>query len=61
VADHGLVKRYRAAFGQLLEEVGVPREVSGRMSGWPAHAIDVQVVDVFEQTPGPGAGERVGR
>jgi len=58
--EQEIVDRYRAEFSRRLEEVGVSVDVSSRLSGWPAHAIRVQVLEIFEQTPGPGAGERLG-
>jgi hypothetical protein len=58
--EREIVDRYRAEFSCRLEEVGVSVDVSSRLSGWPAYAIRVQVLEIFEQTPGPGAGERVG-
>jgi len=56
--ERGVVDRYRADLAHRLGEVGVSLEVSSRLSGWPAHAVRVRVREVFEQTPGPGAGER---
>lgn len=58
--DRDVIERYRSAFSGQLEEVGISPEVSSRLSGWPAHAIEVTVTEIFEQTPGPGAGERLG-
>jgi hypothetical protein len=46
-------------FTQELVAIGVP---SGMCEAWmtePALAIEVDVTEVFHQTPGPGAGERV--
>jgi hypothetical protein len=41
-----------------LELVGLPVRLTDRFVRWPATAIDVAVEEVFDQTPGPGAGER---
>jgi len=57
--ERDVVERYLDAFSRLLEQVGVAPEVSSRMSGWPAHAVEMQVREIYEQTPGPGAGERL--
>jgi hypothetical protein len=37
--------------------VGLPRRLLERVVLWPAVEISVRVSAVFEQTPGPGAGE----
>jgi hypothetical protein len=43
----------------MLDSVGVPRRVSGRLAHWPAFAIDLRVEETFDQTPGPHAGTRL--
>jgi hypothetical protein len=46
-------------FTQELVAIGVP---SGMCEAWmtePALAVEIDVTEVFHQTPGPGAGERV--
>ncbi len=49
-------ERFRA-FAAILEQTGLPRRVSARVNHWPAFAIDIMVEEVYDQTPGPGAGE----
>jgi hypothetical protein len=39
-----------------LEEIGIPRQLYAAHSRWPCVAVRVRVTDVFNQTPGPGAG-----
>lgn len=58
--DRAAVDAYLGAHGPVLGFVGVPLSVVKRVAVWPAWAIDVAVTDLFEQTPGPGAGERLG-
>lgn len=41
-----------------LAAVGVPRRLLQQVVRWPALEIDVEVTEIFDQTPGPGAGER---
>lgn len=41
---------------QGLERVGVPRALSDSWTIWPSVALRVRVTDLFNQTPGPGAG-----
>ena len=48
------------AFAAVLEQIGLPRRVSGRVNRWPAFAIDVLVEEIYDQTPGPRAGVQLG-
>jgi hypothetical protein len=57
--DRELVERYIAAFADNLAAVGLPRATTLRLNRWPAFAVDVDIEDVFGQTPGPGAGNRM--
>ena len=41
---------------QGLERVGFPRALSDSWTIWPSVALRVRVTDLFNQTPGPGAG-----
>ena len=43
-------------FSDVLFEIGLPRKITRSIAHWPAFAIDVNVEQVFEQTPGPNAG-----
>jgi general stress protein 26 len=55
-AERALVERYRGSFAQSLLFVGVPLRVSLRAAHWPCRAVELEVEEVFQQTPGPGAG-----
>ena len=58
--DEEPVVRERAqAFGRSLEAIGLPGRVTGRVTHWPAFAIDLRVQEIYEQTPGPRAGTRI--
>jgi hypothetical protein len=57
--DEDFVRERLAQFGDVLEEIGLPRHVSRSMAHWPAFAIDVSVEQVFDQTPGPKAGAAI--
>lgn len=48
---------FRAALIEQMEMVGVPRCVTRRLVWWPSLAVEVAVREVFQQTPGPAAGE----
>jgi hypothetical protein len=50
---------FRAALIDQMEAVGVPRCATRRLVWWPSLAVEVAVRDVFGQTPGPAAGERM--
>jgi len=43
----------------VLDRIGVPRQITRSFAHWPAFAIEIDVDDVFEQTPGPRAGTRL--
>lgn len=58
--DRAFVERYHACFSEQVTAVGLPRALVSRFAVWPAHAITVLVDAVFAQTPGPGAGARLG-
>ena len=58
--ERALVESYRTSFASSLDLAGIPRRLTMRTRVWPAVAIDLTVTDVFAQTPGPGAGERIG-
>ena len=55
--DREAMVQYLAGAGGLLELAGMPRSITRRVASWPAWAIEIAVTDVFDQTPGPGAGE----
>jgi hypothetical protein len=58
-AERELVDRYIEAFADNLAIVGLPRSTTRRMTRWPAFAVDIDIGEVFGQTPGPGAGNRM--
>jgi hypothetical protein len=58
-AEQALVQGRFEAFCGVLDSVGVPRRLSGRLAHWPAFAIDLHVEESFDQTPGPHAGTRL--
>lgn len=52
-----LTRRF-ALFAQECEQVGLPRRLLERVVIWPAVEIEVAVQEIYDQRPGPGAGER---
>lgn len=49
---------HREFVGELVA-IGVPASVGEAWITEPALAVDIDVTDVFHQTPGPGTGEKV--
>ena len=47
------------AFVDVLEGYGFPRGMARRLAYWPAFAVTIRVEEIFEQTPGPQAGNRI--
>ena len=57
--DHELIERYAAGLRASLAWVGVPEGVTRGLSLWPAWAVDMEIQQVFAQTPGPVAGVKM--
>lgn len=59
-ADRALAERFRMQFAEALALLGhLPRKILN-LTVWPATAIDVEIDQVFAQTPGPKAGTPLG-
>lgn len=56
--DQDTSARWQKDFAGELLAVGVPPRLCEAWITQPALAIDIDVTDVFVQTPGPGAGEK---
>lgn len=54
--EQAFVKERLEQWADILDTIGVPRRVTRATAQWPAFAIDVSVEEVFDQTPGPKAG-----
>ncbi len=54
--ERAFVERYRTLAGGQFMSAGIPRTITDRLTVWPCRAVDVEVRDVFVQTPGPDAG-----
>ena len=57
--DEEFVRTRLHQFADVLAEIGLSRAVTHRVAHWPAFAIDVSVEEVFDQTPGPKAGQPI--
>ena len=54
--ERELVDRQVEGFRKDLAEIGFPPALTAAWRTWPCTALDVQVTQLFEQTPGPGTG-----
>jgi hypothetical protein len=59
--EAAVVTRWLHAFTDQLDRIGMPKCVTLGLSHWPAFAIEVDIDELYEQTPGPRAGVLVGR
>jgi hypothetical protein len=50
---------YRASFADASERVGMSRQVVAQLVCAPCTVVEVDVRDLFAQTPGPNAGARL--
>ncbi len=57
--DRAVIEKYVDDFVDVLASVGLPRHITRSMNRWPAFAVDLDIGEVFAQTPGPGAGSRM--
>lgn len=58
-SDRDLQSVHRAALTEQFASVGIPRGLTRRIGWWPSVAVDIELQEIFAQTPGPRAGERV--
>jgi hypothetical protein len=57
--ERPLIDAQWEGFTRQLETIGVAREARSAWPKWPATAITLKPTAVFEQTPGPAAGQQV--
>ena len=60
-ANRETSRQWHREFMAELRAIGVPSALGDAWIVEPAVAVEVAVTDVFDQTPGPGAGEKIGR
>ena len=53
------VERQVEGFVSDLEAIGISRAMTAAWTPWPCTAVEMEVRELFEQTPGPGTGERL--
>ena len=57
--DRASSRGWQREFAEELAAIGVPADMCEAWITAPALAVEVEVTEVFHQTPGPGAGEKV--
>jgi hypothetical protein len=57
--EAGVVRSGFDGFAELLNGIGIPRRVTNAVTRRPAFAIEMQVEEIYDQTPGPKAGSRL--
>jgi hypothetical protein len=58
-SDRAFQAQYMERLRAELTMLGVPRSVAARIVWWPSRAIQMDVRDLFLQTPGANAGRRL--
>jgi hypothetical protein len=56
--DRTKQERWLTGFVEHLYIVGLPRSIIRQLKVYPSVAVTLQIDDMFEQSPGPGAGRR---
>lgn len=58
-ADRERAMHYRIKLSEDLAWVGLPAANTLRLGMWPCWAVDLEIEVVYEQTPGPAAGNQM--
>jgi general stress protein 26 len=54
--EEAFVRSRLDGLAEVLVRLGVPRRVTHSLPHWPAFAIEMDIEQTFDQTPGPRAG-----
>ncbi len=57
--ERPMIARQSGGYTDALSVIGFPPSVVRRWVTWPATAAEMRIHSIFEQTPGPGAGQRM--
>ena len=60
-ANREMSRRWHREFRAELSAIGVPSTLSEAWIIEPTVAVQISVSEVFDQTPGPGAGKKIGQ
>ncbi len=58
-ADRDMSRQWHGDFTAELRAIGVPTTLSEAWVVEPTVAVEIAVTEVFDQTPGPGAGKKM--
>lgn len=58
-AERPELDRQREALDRDLESLAIPPAMFSNWQVWPSTALEIRADELFEQTPGPGAGNRL--
>lgn len=59
-SDRAFVEGYVQQLAHVVDELGISYERVVRMTCWPAVVVELNVEEIYLQTPGPGAGAPLG-
>jgi hypothetical protein len=59
-SDRAFVEGYVQQLAHVVDELGISYERVVRMTCWPAVVVELDVEEIYLQTPGPGAGAPLG-
>jgi hypothetical protein len=60
-ANQETSRRWHREFMAELTAIGVPSALGEAWIVEPTVAVEIAVTDVFDQTPGPAAGKKIGQ
>jgi hypothetical protein len=60
-ANRETSRRWHREFMAELTAIGVPSALGEAWIVEPTVAVEIAVTDVFDQTPGPAAGKKIGQ
>jgi hypothetical protein len=60
-SDREVSRRWHLEFMAELRAIGVPSALCEAWNTEPDLAVEIAVAEVFDQTPGPGAGKKIDR
>lgn len=58
--EHRALEPTLERFAAEMGLVGMPRSATARLVTWPSWALELRITELYEQTPGPRAGEPLG-
>jgi hypothetical protein len=59
--ERDLSRRWHREFMSELRAIGMPSQLCEAWIAEPTVTVEIAVIEVFDQTPGPGAGRKIGQ